>query len=151
MAVLESKYHKHNLKLVAVGGKDVNAPTNEAAAVASGYTSTFRDEVAAMLDEQLVFYRSHLQTDLWTIERELRRREEDRDIEHKQARRALVAAEEQLKPGEILVSESGTPIEFIYKGTPWDMTVATATRRGVPHLGKRSVCYAHGKPIPTAT
>lgn len=65
----------------------------------------------------------------------------------KRAVRAIVAADADIRPGERLVSEAGTPLAYEFSGRPWALGRAAAERRGVPHLGGKRVCYAWGRPL----
>lgn len=105
-------------------------------------------EVAEMDDAALGYIRSIFSADLAVIEAEYRARQELAEQEVKRVRRAIVDSALRRTQGEVLTAEAGNDISYVYSGTPWKLSAASARQRGLPEgLVGRMVCYAWGKPL----
>ena len=101
-----------------------------------------------MHDGALGYLRGVLAADLAVVEAEHRARQELAEHQAKRLRRAIVEASVRRVPGEVLVAEAGNEFSYVYSGTPWKLTAASARQRGLADgLVGKMVCYAWGKPI----
>ncbi len=101
-----------------------------------------------MDDAALGYMRSIFSADLAVIEAEYRARQELAEQQVKRMRRAIVDSALRRTQGEVLTAEAGNDISYVYSGTPWKLSAASARQRGLDlGLVGRTVCYAWGNPV----